>query len=80
MAATKTTKTAKSAKVAKVSLAGKSIEELQKDLVTKQNDLLESRKGHRAGELVNPRAITMNRKQVARLKTAIRANELKGDK
>lgn len=80
MAATKTTKAAKSAKVGKISLAGKSNEELQKDLVAKQNDLLEARKGNRAGELVNPRVITMNRKQIARLKTAIRANELKGDK
>lgn len=83
MAATKTTKTTKStksAKVAKVSTEGKSLEQLKADLLTKQNDLLEARRGHRAGELVNPRAITLTRKEIARLKTAIRALELKGDK
>jgi ribosomal protein L29 len=56
----------------------KSLDELKKDLTTKQQDLLEARKGHRAGELVNPRAITFTRKDIARLKTAIRAEELKG--
>ena len=58
----------------------KSLEELKKDLAAKQNDLLDARKGHRAGELVNPRTITTTRKDIARLKTAIRAEELKGDK
>jgi len=58
----------------------KSREDLIKDLAAKQHDLLEARKGHRAGELVNPRTITHARKDIARLKTAIRAEELKGDK
>lgn len=80
MAATKTTKSTKKTKVEKVTLVGKSLEDLQKDLAAKQNDLLEARRGHRAGELVNPRVITMTRKEIARLKTAIRASELKGDK
>lgn len=55
-------------------------EELKNELSTKQNDLLESKRGHRAGELTNPRAITILRKEIARLKTAIRHHELKGDK
>lgn len=72
--------TVKKAKVEKTSLKGKSLEELMKGLVEKQNDLLQAHKGHRAGELVNPRTITIGRKEIARLKTAIRAAELKGDK
>ena len=79
--AEKAKKTAKSVKkVTKVSLAAKSIEELKKDFATTQDNLLETRRSHRAGELVNPRAITHARKEIARLKTAIRALELKGDK
>ena len=55
----------------------KTLAELKTDLLAKQNDLLEARKGHRAGELVNPRVITLTRKEIARLKTAIRAGEKK---
>ena len=58
----------------------KSREDLLKELAAKQHDLVEARKGHRSGELVNPRVITLTRKEIARLKTAIRAEELKGDK
>ena len=58
----------------------KSLEELKIDLAAKQNDLLEARKGHRAGELVNPRVITTTRRDIARIKTAIRAEELKETK
>ncbi len=47
------------------------------DLLAKKNDLLEAKRGHRAGELVNPRVITHTRKDIARLKTAIRAEQLK---
>ena len=75
MAAPKTTK-----KAAKPAIEVKSLADLQKDLAAKQNDLLEARKGHRAGELVNPRVITHTRKDIARLKTAIRAEELKETK
>jgi ribosomal protein L29 len=81
MAADKTTTKVKATKKAvKPAKEVKSLEELQKDLVTKQNDLLAARQGHRAGELVNPRTITLTRKDIARLKTAIRAEQLKGDK
>ena len=41
----------------------------EEQLVTKRNDLLELRKSNAAGELVNPRAITTARKDIARLLT-----------
>lgn len=60
----------------------KTVEDLQKDLAAKQQDLVDARRGLAAGELQNPRVITKTRKEVARLHTAIRAAELaeKGDK
>ncbi len=54
----------------------KTIEQLQADLATKLQDQLETKKSHAAGELVNPRAITSLRKDIARIRTAIRAAEL----
>ena len=78
MATAKATKTTKATK--KAAPEAKSLEQLKADVLTKRNDLLEARKGHRAGELVNPRTITHTRKDIARLKTAIRIEELKGDK
>jgi ribosomal protein L29 len=77
--ADKTPKTAKKV-VKKEAPVVKSAEELKKDLVAKQEDMLQARKGHRSGELVNPRVITLTRKEIARIKTAIRALELKGEK
>lgn len=74
MAATKSTKKAtKSTKAVEV----KTREQLTAELATKKNDLLEAKRGHRAGELVNPRVITVTRKEIARLTTAIRAEQLK---
>ena len=67
---------AESKKTAKKAEVVKSIEDLRKDLAAKQNDLLESRKSHRAGELVNPRVLGSIRKEIARLHTAIRTAEL----
>ncbi len=67
---------AESKKTAKKAEVVKSLEDLRKDLAAKQNDLLESRKSHRAGELVNPRVLGSIRKEIARLHTAIRAAEL----
>lgn len=67
---------AESKKTAKKAEVVKSLEDLRKDLAAKQNDLLESRKSHRAGELVNPRVLGSVRKEIARLHTAIRAAEL----
>ena len=71
---------AESKKTAKKAEVVKSLEDLRKDLAAKQNDLLESRKSHRAGELVNPRVLGSVRKEIARLHTAIRAAELASKK
>ena len=54
----------------------KTIEQLRADLQAKQLDMLNARKSHAAGELVNPRILTTTRKEIARLHTAIRAMEL----
>lgn len=70
----KTTKTVK--KAAEV----KTIDEMRVDLAAKRNDLVGFKKGHKMGELTNPRAITAARKDIARLMTAIRAAELKETK
>lgn len=72
MAEKKTTKKAAPKKADEV----KSLEDLQKELATKQADLLTAKRSHAAGELVNPRVITVTRKEIARLHTAIRAAEL----
>jgi len=53
----------------------KDLATLRKNLTAKQQDLLDSRKSHRAGELVNPRVLGTIRKEIARLHTAIRAAE-----
>lgn len=66
-----TKKTAKKADVVKT------IDELRAELATKQQDLNDSRRSHKAGELVNPRVLGQIRKEIARLHTAIRTAELK---
>jgi len=63
--------------IAKKADSAKTIEDLRAELVTKQQDLNDSRRSHKAGELVNPRVLGQIRKEIARLKTAIRAAELK---
>ena len=68
--AKKTTK-----KIARKATEVKSLADLQKELATKRNDLVDSRRSHRAGELVNPRILNTIRKEIARLLTAIRAAE-----
>ena len=54
----------------------KSIDQLRTELATKQADQLAAKRSHAAGELVNPRVLTVTRKEIARLHTAIRAAEL----
>jgi ribosomal protein L29 len=54
----------------------KTIDQLRTELVAKQSELLEARRGHAAGELANPRVLTSTKKEIARLHTAIRAAEL----
>lgn len=79
MAEAKTAKATKATK-SKEAPVVKSLEDLKKDLAAKQNDLLEAKRGHRAGELQNPRVLTHTRKDIARLHTAIRAAEKEGEK
>lgn len=49
----------------------KTIDQLREDLAKLQAAHLESRKSHRAGELVNPHILTTQRKEIARAHTAI---------
>ncbi len=49
--------------------------DLESTLQTTQQDLLESRRSHAAGELVNPRVLRSYRKTIARIKTALAAKE-----
>jgi len=70
MATKKTTKTAVKAKEVMT------IEQLHADLIKTQADLTDARRGLSLGELANPRAITVMRKKIARLQTAIRADEI----
>lgn len=78
--ADKVKRTSKKNTTKKAAFIVMSREDMLKQILYKQVDLLEARKGHRAGELTNPRVITSTRKEIARLKTAVRADELKGDK
>ncbi len=54
----------------------KPIEKLREELATKRNDLLESQRSHKLGELVNPRVLKSLRKDVARLLTEVKTREL----
>lgn len=54
----------------------KTLAQLREELVAKRKDLIESRRGHAAGELANPRVLTSTKKEIARLLTAIRAAEI----
>lgn len=51
--------------------------ELREQLTAKQSDLYDAKRSHKAGELVNPRVLGTTRKEIARLHTQIRAQELK---
>jgi len=54
----------------------KTLEELQQALATVRQDMFDARKSHKQGELVNPHVLTVKRKEIARLLTAIKASEL----
>jgi large subunit ribosomal protein L29 len=58
-------------KSAKKTVEVKSIAELNKELEAKIADLLQARRGNALGELVNPRVITVTKKEIARIHTAI---------
>ena len=70
----------KTTKVAKIATEIKSIDQLKIDLAAKQTDLINAKRGHRMGELTNPRVITVTRKEIARIHTAIRAAEIAATK
>ena len=50
----------------------KTVEELREDLAKAVQELTDSRRSHAQGELVNPHILTVQRKAIARIKTAIR--------
>lgn len=58
----------------------KTIDQLRVELVSKIADQLQAKRGNAAGELTNPRIITIIRKEIARLHTAIRAAEIAAQK
>ena len=70
MAIKKTTKTVKAATEVR------SIDQLQVELIAAQTDLIDAKRGNRMGELANPRVITVTRKKIARISTAIRAAQI----
>lgn len=78
MADTKTTK-AKTV-VTKKATEVKTLGQLQVELVSKIANQLVLKRSNVAGELANPRAITLTRKEIARLHTAIRAAEIAAQK
>ena len=63
-------------KTAKKATEVKTIADLQLELSNVSKDLNEFKRGHKVGELTNPRAITITRKSIARLQTAIRAAQI----
>jgi ribosomal protein L29 len=71
----KTTKApvVKSTKKATKATEVKTVEQLNDDLAKLLAENLESRRSHQQGELVNPHVLTVQRKNIARLHTAIAA-------
>ena len=55
----------------------KTVDDLKKELTEKRNDLLQAKRSHAAGELVNPKALRSLRKEIARLLTQINEKESK---
>ncbi len=68
MATTKKTTTKKAEKVLTTA-------DMEKELHSKQADLLAAHQSHKAGELTNPRALRAHRRDIARLKTALNAKK-----
>ena len=58
---------AETKKTAKTASVVKSIDKLRAELAAKRQELLDSCRSHKAGELVNPRALGQIRKEIARL-------------
>lgn len=64
------------AKTAKTAVEVKSIADLRKELDDKHKALVDYRRHHAAGELANARVISVTRKEIARLETAISAAKI----
>lgn len=62
-------------KTAKKADVVSTVDELKKQLAAKRQDLLEAKRSHAAGELVNPKALASYRKDIARLLTQINEKE-----
>lgn len=67
---------AESKKTAKAAVV-KTVDDLKKELAEKRNDLLQAKRSHAAGELVNPKALRSLRKDIARLLTQLNEKESK---
>ena len=55
----------------------KTVDDLKKEVAEKRNDLLQAKRSHAAGELVNPKALRSLRKDIARLLTQLNEKESK---
>lgn len=55
----------------------KTVDDLKKEVAEKRHDLLQAKRSHAAGELVNPKALRSLRKDIARLLTQINEKESK---
>ena len=66
----------KTVKAAKEAVEMKTVDQLLTELALKQTSLIDAKRGHKLGELTNPRVIAVIRKEIARLHTAIRAAEI----
>lgn len=69
--AKKTTKAAP--KQTKKAAEVKTVEQLREELLKLQNEHIDSRKSHVQGELVNPHVLTVQRKNIARIHTALKS-------
>ena len=67
---------AEAKKTAKAAVV-KTVDDLKKELAEKRNDLLQAKRSHAAGEVVNPKALRSLRKDIARLLTQINEKESK---
>ena len=67
---------AEAKKTAKAAVV-KTVDDLKKELAEKRNDLLQAKRSHAAGELVNPKALRSLRKDIARLLTQTNEKESK---
>lgn len=55
----------------------KTVDDLKKEVAEKRHDLLQAKRSHAAGELVNPKALRSLRKDIARLLTQLNEKESK---